>query len=178
MLCLALLAGLSVSYVNALWPLPKELSTGSTTVKLSGSFDISLNGVQSAPKDLLDAIERTKDQIANDKLQRLTPDRGGSDAVSAAPELSSLNVVFNGDNVRSISEEAKDALESRNEAYTLSVPADGSAATLSANSSLGLFRGLTTFGQLWYDGNGTAYTVDAPVEISDEPAFVSSFACS
>ena len=38
----------------------------------------------------------------------------------------------------------------RSKEYVLTIPADGSAATLTTNSTLGLYRGLTTFGQLWY----------------------------
>ncbi|KAG5732634.1 hypothetical protein E4T56_gene16912, partial [Termitomyces sp. T112] len=38
-------------------------------------------------------------------------------------------------------------------------------------STLGLFRGLTTFGQLWYDLNGITYTLQAPFDIVDSPAF-------
>ncbi|KAH7928429.1 glycoside hydrolase family 20 protein [Leucogyrophana mollusca] len=64
-----------------------------------------------------------------------------------------------------------DALESRNEAYSLSVPSDGSAATLKANSTLGLFRGLTTFSQLWYEYDGAIYTPEAPIDISDWPVY-------
>ena len=46
---------------------------------------------------------------------------------------------------------------------------------LSANTTLGLFRGLTTFGQLWYDWDGTTYTLEAPINIVDSPAYVSAF---
>jgi hexosaminidase len=53
----------------------------------------------------------------------------------------------------------------------LTVPADGSAATLKANSTLGLFRGLTTFGQLWYDLDNMTYTIEAPISITDAPAY-------
>jgi hexosaminidase len=73
--------------------------------------------------------------------------------------------------VRSISDEATDVLESRDEAYTLTVPSDGSVATLEANSTLGLFRGLTTFGQLWYEYDGVTYTLEAPIQIHDAPAY-------
>jgi hypothetical protein len=74
----------------------------------------------------------------------------------------------------------------------LNVPADGTGAVLSAASTLGLFRGLNTFAQLWYtydygkealdqdgknrDGNGVVpvvYTLSAPVAIQDSPAYVS-----
>jgi len=62
-------------------------------------------------------------------------------------------------------------IESRVEGYTLTIPADGSAASLKANSTLGLFRGLTTFGQFWYDLQGTTYTLAAPFNIVDSPAY-------
>jgi hypothetical protein len=61
----------------------------------------------------------------------------------------------------------------------LHVPSDGSPATLSANSTLGLLRGLTTFEQLWYDLDGAAtYTLEAPITISDAPAFVCIIRCT
>ncbi|KAF5343337.1 hypothetical protein D9758_014168 [Tetrapyrgos nigripes] len=161
------------SHAYALWPLPKQLSTGSTTLKLSDDFDITFDG-DSTPQDLLDAIGRTKDFLRNDKLQRLVVGRGASDAdaVSSAQSLSSLVLSmdsgFSGQ-MRSLSEEAIDSLELRVEGYSLTVPSDGSQAELKANSTLGLFRGLTTFSQLWYDLDGTAYTVEAPIAIVDEP---------
>ncbi|KAK7434922.1 Glucosamine-6-phosphate isomerase (Glucosamine-6-phosphate deaminase) (GNPDA) (GlcN6P deaminase) [Stygiomarasmius scandens] len=162
--------------VSALWPLPKQLSTGTTTLKLADDFDISLDGIYGAPQDLVDAVSRAKDLINNDKLERLVPDRGASDAdaVSSAPALSGLALSFDSGfsgTARSLSEEATDDLESRVEAYSLTVPADGSQAVLKANSTLGLFRGLTTFTQLWYELNGTTYSVEAPIEIVDEPAY-------
>jgi hypothetical protein len=74
-------------------------------------------------------------------------------------------------------------LAQRDEAYNLSVPADGSGAVLSARTTLGLFRGLNTFTQLWYyyagDGDdagacagAVVYTLSAPVAIQDSPAYV------
>lgn len=172
----ALLVAADSAY--ALWPLPQHLSTGTTALKLSPSFDIKLSGISGAPQDLLDAITRTKTYLKTDKLQILTVDRGASSAgaISAAKLLKSLTISFEGSakgkKVRSISDEAVDALESRVEGYSLTVPADGSAATLTANSTLGLFRGLTTFGQLWYDLKGTTYTLEAPYQIVDAPAYV------
>jgi hexosaminidase len=57
------------------------------------------------------------------------------------------------------------------ESYTLSLAEDG-GATITANSSIGIARGLTTFTQLFFKhSNGGAYTTLAPVEISDSPKF-------
>lgn len=110
-------------------------------------------------------------------------DRGASNAsaVKAASEISCLKLSFDtghSGTVTSISDEAIDDLESRVEGYSLTLPADGSAATIQANSTLGLFRGLTTFGQLWYYVDNITYAVEAPVEITDSPVYVSVGCCT
>jgi hexosaminidase len=57
------------------------------------------------------------------------------------------------------------------EGYSLTVPGDGSAAGIKANSTLGLFRGLATFSQLFYYLNDVIYTVEAPISITDSPVY-------
>ncbi|KAF9478204.1 N-acetylhexosaminidase [Pholiota conissans] len=167
---------LSVSPAFALWPAPRQITQGSAALKLSHGFKINLSGVKNPPKDLTDAVSRTLSYISNDKLQALVVDRGASStgAVSRAKSLPSLTVSLTSTGkglVKSISEEAVAPIESRAEGYTLIIPADGSAATLKANSTLGLFRGLTTFSQLWYELNNDAYTLQAPFTIVDSPAY-------
>lgn len=161
----------------ALWPIPRTLQTGTTLLQLSPTFDITIN-VNNLPQDLLNAVSRTRGFIQNDKLQRLVVGRGANDstALSNAPKLAALTIsLTNGATVRSISQEAIQPLGQRSEGYSLSVPSNGSAAVLTANSTLGLFRGLTTFEQLWYDLGGVVYTYQAPVVISnDTPAYVST----
>ena len=163
----ALLAG---NAVNALWPLPRSITTGSTGLVLSADFKIEVEG--SYPDDLKSAITRTLDYIHKDEHERLVVGRGSvdADAIGSAKSLSSL-VVSGGGN-STIATEAIAPLGSRDEAYTLNIPSDGSPATLSANSTLGLFRGLTTFSQIWYTHDSKVYTVEAPFVISDSPAFV------
>ncbi|EON63851.1 hypothetical protein W97_03079 [Coniosporium apollinis CBS 100218] len=57
------------------------------------------------------------------------------------------------------------------ESYSLTLTEDGEA-TIEAETSIGLVRGLTTFTQLFYKHSaGGAYTPFAPVEIEDEPKF-------
>jgi hexosaminidase len=59
------------------------------------------------------------------------------------------------------------------ESYHLSLTEDGKA-TVSANSSVGVLRGLTTFTQLFFASEahkGSAYTTLAPVTIIDAPVF-------
>ncbi|KAJ7776765.1 N-acetylhexosaminidase [Mycena maculata] len=159
----------------ALWPLPTGLSNGSTPLRLSSGFDIKIN-IANAPADLVAAVETAKGYLANDKLQALVVDRGASSAsaIAKAKSLPSLTLSLLSTPkgpVSSISEEAIAPLESRVEGYTLTVPSDGSGAVLKANSTLGLYRGLTTFGQLWFDWDGTTYTLSAPFQISDAPAY-------
>ena len=173
-LALILTALIICSPAVALWPLPKDLQTGSKALRLAGNFDIQLS-VQGAPADLQAAVARTKGYLKTDKLQRLVVGRGENDraAIKSAKELSSLTVsLTSSGTVRSVSEEAMDALEDRVEGYSLTVPGDGSAATLKANSTLGLLRGLTTFGQLWYEFDDITYTLEAPIQIKDAPAYV------
>ena len=159
---------------HALWPKPHSSHTGSHALRLDPSFHIDVE-IGSPPDDLLAAVQRTRTQLFNDRLGRLVVDRGASDlpAAKAAKALPSLKLTIGGDHtVRPIATEAQRPLDHRDEAYVLTVPADGSPATLVANSTLGLFRGLTTFSQLWYTVNDTVYTLKAPVSIWDRPAYV------
>jgi hexosaminidase len=161
--------------VLSLWPQPTQLEAGSCVLQLAHDFDIKID-VPNAPGDLKDAIARTKGYLKNDKLERLSLGRGASDAqkIRAAKSLPRLTLTFTGEgSIRSISEEAVDDVEKRVEGYALVVPEDGTPATLEAKSSLGLFRGLTTFGQMWYEYDGRTYTMEAPFRTEDAPKYVS-----
>lgn len=165
----------SAGGVFGLWPQPRSLETGSTALKLASNFDIRVN-IQHAPSDLSAAVSRTRSFLRNDKLGRLVVGRGASDssALKQAKALKTLQLSLSkGATVRSIAEEARREIGTRSEEYVLSIPADGSGATLTANSTLGLFRGLTTFTQLFYEWSGQVYTVEAPISITDAPAYVS-----
>lgn len=172
----ALLVLLFPHAANALWPQPRSLQTGSTTLRLSpSSFTITLAEFpHPPPEDLLEAVHRTHAHLASDKLARLDVSRGAADiscrgaADDGGPVVSSradadvalprlrLRLSLDGDygpgaaSVRSIAGEARAPLGLRDEGYNLTVPVDGSEAVLSAASALGLFRGLNTFAQLWY----------------------------
>ncbi|KAH0586461.1 hypothetical protein H2248_007693 [Termitomyces sp. 'cryptogamus'] len=160
--------------VFGLWPIPRNLQLGTTFLKLASSFDVEIN-FNDAPQDLLDAVNRTKVYLETDGLRRLVVGRGQNDstAIAQALELSHLTISLSSTIApRSIAEEAILPLGTRSESYSLSIPSDGSPATLRADSTLGLFRGLTTFTQLWYDFEGVTYTYQAPVKIvNDTPAF-------
>ena len=183
----------------AIWPNPTKLSTGSTYLKLSPSFSIEFTG--KAPSDLQSAIARVKTQLNTDKFERLVVGRGGADALflSKAKELKKLTlsivsvagseadatstnaIVIDDDSIstsaaasaspKSIFENIIVDAEARVESYNLKIPSDGSTATLTAPNALGLFRGLTTFAQLFYTSGSTVYAYNAPIAISDKPAF-------
>jgi hexosaminidase len=186
--------------VGALWPIPRTLSTGNSSLVLSASFDIDLQSIHTPPRDLRDAVERTKHYLKHDKLGRLVVGRGpGSSSLDNAPNLNKLNLslksnsaatvntpplILNSDylssetetlnvNIKSISEVTALPVEERDESYILQIPRDGADAILTANTTLGLLRGLTTFSQIWYQYEHWTYTVEAPFDITDEPYYVS-----
>lgn len=168
---------------NALWPKPTTFTNGSTPLRLASSFSISAV-FEGVPADVNSAISRTEGYLKNDQLDRLVPGRGASDAhvVAQATQLTSLKLQLTSNSslnangtVLSITQEAQKPVGERDEAYSLSIPASGGTATISANSTLGLLRGLTTFSQMWYTFDGTIYSLSAPVYIKDEPAFVRFF---
>ncbi|KAJ3568850.1 hypothetical protein NP233_g5442 [Leucocoprinus birnbaumii] len=159
----------------ALWPRPQNLTTGTTPLRLAPDFSIKISGISHLPKDLTDAVARTTNFLKTDKLQILVPDRGASLAstVKSAKTLQSLTISsISGTStpIKSISEDAVAGLGVADESYSLRVPAGGDAE-LTAKSALGMFRGLTTFEQLWFDLGGTTYTLQAPVQIEDAPVY-------
>lgn len=166
-----LLPGLAV----ALWPIPRVLSSGNFTVKLNADFAIHVD-IPKAPNDLYAAVSRASSHLKTDRFERLVVGRSAVDAplLADAAELTSLILsITEGRPVRSIAAETTQAIDDKIESYTLTIPEHGGQAALEANSTLGLFRGLATFEQLWYDCSGTKYTLEAPIEIADTPAFVS-----
>jgi hexosaminidase len=171
---LALVAGcLLPSGVLALWPIPSALETGTTALKVSPYFSFDVQ-VEDAPLDLYAAVAQAQYYLANDKLGRLVVGRGANDttALMGAQTLSTLTLSLTSSaTVEPIASEAVKPLGTRSEEYALTIPADGSAATLTANSTLGLYRGLTTFNQLFYYYSGVTYTLLAPIAITDTPAY-------
>ncbi len=162
----------------AVWPRPQSITTGTTPLRLAPNFSINLSGIRQPPKDLSDAVQRSTSHLKTDKLQALVPDRGASSAkgVQSARTLRtlSLRLASTSGRAASISDGATAGIGTQDESYSLQVPADGGDAVLTANTALGLFRGLTTFEQLWYDLNGSTYTLQAPIQIKDAPAYVSA----
>jgi hexosaminidase len=158
--------------------MPNSLKTGTTLLKLSSSFSIQVSDIPQAPQDLQDAISRTLSNLRTDQLQQLIVGRGANNSAALihAPSLVRLTVALtpNSPPVNSIMEEATKEITNRSESYSLTIPdTDQGVAALTANSSLGLLRGLTTFEQLWYQVSGTVYSYQAPVLITNDfPAYV------
>ncbi|KZV67223.1 glycoside hydrolase family 20 protein [Peniophora sp. CONT] len=168
-----------VSSARGLWPQPQSMFSGTSVLTLAPDFKILLS-MPNAPKDLIDAVARTTNHLRTDKLERLVVGRASADASLLSTNATTLphlivSLAPSAPTVQSITTEARKPLHERAEAYHLVVPGDGSGATLTANSSLGLLRGLTTFEQLWYYGGSgnpnTTYTLSAPIEIMDSPAY-------
>ncbi|ORY69311.1 glycoside hydrolase family 20 protein [Leucosporidium creatinivorum] len=177
--------------VKGLWPAPQELERGKDVIRLAEEFDITLKGsalLENAAYlgDLMDGVKRTHEYLINDNLQRLVVGRGESDRslVNAAPELVGLNLVLADSEwspiVLSVTEEAHKLYEDQDESYTLNIPSNSTSAnggallaTLSANTTLGLIRGLQTFSQLVYTlpSGGYRYIINTPISIRDAPAF-------
>jgi len=195
--------------VQALWPIPRGLTTGTSPLTLADGFSIDLTAIRNPPGDLEDAVGRTRRYLYEDKLYRLVVGRGPGSGVllGTAKKLNRLYLELNGSNgaaatvsmpleynfmelqagrlsmdimkqtrAPSISDVTALSVEERDESYRLRIPADGSDATLVANTTLGLLRGLTTFGQVWYQYDRWIYTVEAPFDIVDEPYYVSNCA--
>ncbi|OJT01818.1 Beta-hexosaminidase 2 [Trametes pubescens] len=144
---------LFAQHALALWPIPSSLSSGTSAIKLFVDFAIHLD-IPHPPADLLSAISRTRTLLHSDTFERLVLGRASADAqaIKSAHVVTSLTVGLHpGSAARSIAEETTRSLGDKDESYELSVPDDASSATLVANTTLGLLRGLTTFEQLWYD---------------------------
>ncbi|KAI0739272.1 N-acetylhexosaminidase [Daedaleopsis nitida] len=163
----------SSSLAASLWPIPVGLSSGSSPMKLSPDFSMHLK-IPHAPADLLSAVSRTTSRLRTDRFERLVHGRGAADIdqVRKAHTLTSLELsITPGFPVRSIADEVNRPIDAKSESYSLSILQNRTTAELAANSTLGLLRGLTTFEQLWYDYDGTKYTLEGDVEIVDQPAF-------
>ncbi|GAA5909082.1 beta-N-acetylhexosaminidase [Sporobolomyces salmoneus] len=193
-LCVTLLLALTTAQTgNALWPKPQSFVNGTTPLRLAPTFDIWYSPAtgrspQEPPQDLARAMKRALGQITKDKHRRLNVERGEDDrsGVEQSVALDRLEVVLIASKVTpaSISEEINKPYSELNEAYELSLPHDstsgGKIAILSANSTLGLARGLQIFTQLVYwlpgsqnegGGEGILYIPNSPLHVLDEPAF-------
>jgi len=159
----------------AIWPRPRNLTTGNTPIRLASDFSIKFSHIPKIPQDLQDAVSRTRKFLTTDQLQILLPDRGASlsDIIRSARTLPSLTISLSNPSsqLKSISEDAVAGLGVTDESYTLLIPTTG-GAILNAKTALGLLRGLATFEQLWFYLDRMIYTLQAPIQIEDSPVYV------
>jgi hexosaminidase len=140
---------------SSVWPLPAMFGQGSTTVFLAPTFSISCGAV--CPEPLPDAVARYTNLIL----------------FAGRP---SLLATFLPELIVTVVASAPLAL-GVDESYNLTVPSDGSPATLHAATQWGALRGLESFSQLcvWQGPDGrapVAYAItNAPVVIRDFPRF-------
>ncbi|ORX40209.1 putative beta-hexosaminidase precursor [Kockovaella imperatae] len=163
-------------------PRPTRVTTGETVLRLSGDFSIDIDNSSSLkssiPRDLEQAIHHTTATLHKNRHRYLSPQRGAEFLISGTQhtEIQKLILSLNGNGKpRSIAHDAVLPVEDRvaAERYELELATDGSAH-IEADTSLGLYRGLTTFQQLFfYSGgkDGFQYTPHAPINIEDQPAF-------
>lgn len=134
----------------SLWPIPTDITTGATTLTVAPAF----NFVATTPSnDLSAAFTRISALIFQHNqpasvmaaAARARVAATGGQAVferklQAGPTLTQLTVTVN-----NISAPLQLGVD---ESYTLNVPADGTAATLTANTVYGAYHGLQTFSQV------------------------------
>lgn len=141
-------------------PLPAEYTTGNAPICLSSNFSITIRHASvNIPADLLATLKRTEEKLTSIRHTYLSTTHGReffpSTGKGCATTLESLILSLKGGSHEctfpSIKDGAAMPAEDRMalERYTLDIPL-ASKATLTAESALGLFRGLTTFQQLFY----------------------------
>lgn len=147
------------------WPLPSDVSNGATTVVLGPDFAISTAaGGSSSSPTLATAVQRYQQQVVG--MHTANPEAGQK---GGGPVLRKLVVqVFNFD---ATYPQLNTAVG--NEAYTLTIPANGSAATISAGTIWGAMHGMESFSQLVrFNFTGEVYSIaNAPWVLHDSPRF-------
>ncbi|OAA58147.1 beta-hexosaminidase beta chain [Cordyceps fumosorosea ARSEF 2679] len=184
-----LAAALAASPVAALWPIPVDISSGNTTLYIDKSISVTYNGAALAyqpggkppaganftSKAIVEGgLARALDAIFDHGYVPWMLHKPGSEfephcGPTDQNRLKSLDITQTGpDDATTF----KPLAGQRDESYSLNVTFDGKAS-ISANSSIGVLRGLETFSQLFFRHTlGDAwYTKLAPVSIHDSPVF-------
>ena len=165
------------------WPLPDSAQTsmGAATVQLSHDFAIIASGGGAACPTLDAAMRRYQEQAVGLHVASADADAaagaaaaaaGAADDAGAPPALPLLRQLLV--QVANPDESHPQLNTSRaHEAYVLSIPADGSAATVSADTIWGAMWGMESFSQLVrFDFATEAYRIaGAPVRLRDAPRF-------
>ena len=135
--------------INSLWPLPNKITQGGANITVAGAYTFVAT---TASPDLDAAFARIRPAIFEH-------------GATAAGSLKQLTVTVANVNV---------PLQlGVDESYVLSIPADGSPATLTAPTVYGAYHGLQTFSQLvQWSFDAKSYNVYlAPIVVTDAPKF-------
>ncbi|KAI9697105.1 MAG: N-acetyl-glucosamine-6-phosphate deacetylase [Bogoriella megaspora] len=181
--------------VSALWPIPATYNHGDTALFLDDSVKVTYNGQEvdlhaasvtsfAAPAKygttnsssvtsaqiVGTAVQRTYQTVLNQSYVpwQFHPRNAKFEPTANGSSITSIQLVQNATDPKDV---GKPLTGSVDESYTLDLSTSGNVV-ISAKSSIGLARGLTTFTQLFYkSSNGGFYTPLAPVSIVDSPKF-------
>ncbi|KAI1406832.1 glycoside hydrolase family 20 protein [Hypoxylon sp. FL1857] len=177
---------LTVTSVQALWPIPDSVSTGNSTLWIGDVLLVTYNG-QKIPwvrgyiparftsKEIVKGgVSRVATNILDKSLvpwklyPRLQLEKTEPGLWKPKTYISYLEIVQTQPDTAKTYKPLDGEVD---ESYNLTVAANGKAR-ISAVSSTGVLRGLETFSQLFYKhSQGPIYTTLAPVRISDAPVF-------
>jgi hexosaminidase len=184
------LAAVALGPAQALWPVPKELETGSHVGYIQPDLLVTYNGDQldyvkgftppsgsdfASYEVVKSGVSRALDAIFEQGLVPWMLRARGSDFEPAASSASNSTIIKTLEIVQTKEDTVntfKPVIGSVDESYTLKVSLTGKA-TIKASSSTGVLRALETFTQLFYaHSSGDAfYTKMLPVSIKDKPEF-------
>ncbi|KAF1985840.1 glycoside hydrolase family 20 protein [Aulographum hederae CBS 113979] len=184
-LLIALLV-VSAQLASALWPLPESYTNGTTVLWLKRDVRITYTGPdqsasppsygnnqgwQSSPQIVRFAIQRTYQTIFSEGYVPWKFNPRNSNFEPSVEGQTFINSVTLKQTAPDPPNVLKPLAGEVDESYKLSLTESGEA-TITAATSIGISRGLTTFTQLFYKHTkGGVYTKLAPVEIKDAPKF-------
>ncbi|KAK4990921.1 Glucosamine-6-phosphate isomerase (Glucosamine-6-phosphate deaminase) (GNPDA) (GlcN6P deaminase) [Elasticomyces elasticus] len=170
----------------AIWPIPSSYTSGEAVLWIDAGVRITYNGANNysgngvpyadntttSHRIVTAAIERTYDTIFSKNFipWKFHPRNSDFEPHANASKTCISSVVLQ-QNDADPSDVLKPAAGTVHESYSLTVSVSGEVM-ISAVTSIGLVRGLTTFTQLFFKhSDGSVYTTLAPVAIQDAPKF-------
>lgn len=158
----------------SIWPKPISVTNGSSTIYVNPALAINASP---ASADLVNFFTSIMSKVfvhplptAATRAVREAAAKAAGRSVplgyfGAIPLLSTINV--------QVANPSAPMQNGMDESYNLTIPADGTPATLSANTLVGAYHGIVTLAQLIrWDFDNKVYHVDyLPLAISDAPRF-------
>jgi hexosaminidase len=181
-------AALLLAPANALWPVPKKLSTGSEVLYIDQNVQVTYNGeplsfasgYTSAPgpkfssKDVVQGgLSRAFDAIFEKNFVPWRLHKPNADFEPASNATKKVIKSIKIDQVKKDHPKNFRPVDNTvNESYTLKVTSSGEVE-ITSRSYIGSLRALETLTQLFYQHSSGSvwYTTQAPVSIEDEPEY-------